>query len=222
MNVVILGPQGSGKGTQAAALAERTSLVHIASGDVLRAARGSGTELGNEVKRYYDAGELVPDHITVALLIDHIRNVPKDADVFLDGFPRTVVQAEALDSALRSIGEQVDAVIELEADLDVVKRRLAGRLVCPVCGTVYNTETRPPRVAGRCDLDGGELYRRADDNPEAISKRLAIWARENDQLVQFYEKKGVLTRVDANRPAAEVTDEIAAVLRGRSGAVAGG
>lgn len=215
MNIIILGPQGSGKGTQATNLKERLNLVHIASGDVLRAARASDTELGREVRRYYDAGELVPDAITVRLIIEAIRRTSGSESILLDGFPRTVAQAEALERALMDANEGVDAVIELQAPLETVKARLAGRRICRVCGAVYNVNTKPPRAPGACDLDGGELYQREDDRPEAIERRLAIWARENEQLLAFYACKGIVTTVDADRSPVEVTDDIVAVIEGR-------
>jgi adenylate kinase len=214
LNFVILGPQGSGKGTQASALTERIGLTHLASGDVLRAARASGTELGNEVKRYYDAGELVPDEITVRLLLEEMRSIPGEHNVLLDGFPRTVAQAEALDRALEGVGERVDAVIELVVPLEEVKRRMLGRRICPVDGAVYNIETQPPKTPGRCDNDGAELVQRADDNPEAIQKRLEIWERENDSLTGYYRDQGVLRQVNADRPPEAVADDIVAVLQG--------
>lgn len=213
MNIVMLGPQGVGKGTQAQALHARTGLVHVASGDVLRAAIRAGTPLGRAAQPYYDAGELVPDEITIGLLLEEIRTVPPDRDVLLDGFPRTVAQARALDEALERAGERIGLVVDLRAPLDTVKARLEGRLVCRAGGHVYNARTRPPRVSGVCDIDGSELYQRADDYPEAIERRLQIWRRENDDLVGYYEGRGLLRAVDANHPAEALTDELERLLR---------
>ena len=204
MNIILLGPQGSGKGTQAALLNERIGVVQVASGDVLRAAIHSASTLGLKAKSYYDVGELVPDEIVIGLLIEAIDQVPVETDVLLDGFPRTVVQARALDAALADRGSAIDKVVELLLPLDVAKERLSGRLVCPTCGAVYNERTRPPRVPGVCDIDGGPLYQRADDYPEAIEKRLKIWERENDALVGYYESRGILERVDAQRSPEDV------------------
>lgn len=212
MNVVLLGPQGAGKGTQAAALKLRIGLQPVASGDVLRAAIRDETDLGLQAKRYYDAGELVPDSITVGLLLEAIHAVPPDQDVLLDGFPRTVAQARALDEALSQSGEHIDLVLELRVPLEVVKERLLGRLICRTCGAVYNVRTRPPAKPGVCDLDGGELYQRADDYPEAIEKRLRIWESENARLVEYYGARGILQAVDANRPTDEVTAELVALV----------
>ncbi len=212
MNVVLLGPQGAGKGTQAQALKTRLGLVQVASGDVLRAAIREATDLGLQAKRYYDAGELVPDAITVGLLLEAIHAVPQEHDVLLDGFPRTVAQARALEEALADAGERIDLVLELRAPLEVVQERLLGRLICRTCGTVYNVRSRPPKTPGICDLDGGELYQRADDYPEAIEKRLRIWEQENGQLVQYYDARGILHPVDANRSPDAVTADLVALV----------
>ena len=210
---MILGPQGSGKGTQAAALVERTGLVHVASGDVLRAAIRGGTALGLRAKEYYDVGELVPDDITIGLLLDAIHAVPPGRDALLDGFPRTVAQARALDEALERLGERIDMVIELRAPLDAMRARMAGRLICRAAGHPYNVATAPPKVPGVCDIDGSELYQRADDYPEAIEKRLRIWESENTPLTEYYGRKGLLHGVDADRPQQEVTADLLEHLR---------
>lgn len=222
MIVVLLGPQGSGKGTQADLLEQRLGLIHVASGDVLRAARAGDSELGATVRRYYDAGELVPDEITIQLLLQAIREASDRGGVLLDGFPRTVLQARALDAALSAEGERVGCVVDLTAPLDVVRERLVGRMMCRSEGHIYNTATNPPRVAGICDVDGSELYQRPDDYPEAIAKRLAIWAEENGALEEYYRRSGVLRTVDANRDRREVADELVALLRDGCGAGAEG
>ncbi len=208
----MLGPQGSGKGTQAAKLVDRFGFRYVASGDVLRAARQSDTELGREVRRYYDAGELVPDDLTIRLILQEMGEDVGGPGVILDGFPRTLPQAVALDRALEARGERVDLALELTAPLDVVKKRLEGRLYCRAANHDYNTYFRPPRRPGVCDVDGSELYRRPDDYPEAIERRLAIWREQNGQLVEHYERAGVLRRVDADRPVEEVARSISALL----------
>lgn len=212
MNIILLGPQGSGKGTQAALLNTRIGVVQVASGDVLRAAIQSASPLGLKAKSYYDVGELVPDDIVVGLLIESIDQVPAGTDVLLDGFPRTVAQAQALDAALAERGSAIDKVVELRLPLDVAKERLSGRLVCRTCGAVYNEQTRPPRVPGVCDIDGGPLYQRADDYPEAIEKRLKIWERENEALVGYYESRGILERVDAQGSPEDVSSDLLAIF----------
>ncbi|MDQ3855420.1 MAG: nucleoside monophosphate kinase [Chloroflexota bacterium] len=217
MNIVILGPQGSGKGTQAFALRSRLGLAHIASGDVLRAARASDTELGRAVRKYYDAGELVPDEITVQLILEAIEAHADSDNVLLDGFPRTVAQAEALDTALRARGERIELVINLVAPLDVVRERLASRWTCRTCGAVYNLLTMPPKIPGKCDLDGGELYQREDDNPEAIQRRLSIWERENSELLAYYADRTRVVDVDANRPPDAVTEDLVSVITAQPG-----
>ncbi len=208
MIAIILGPQGSGKGTQAAVLRDRLGMLYIASGDVLRSARASDTELGAVVRRYMDDGHLVPDEITVRLILEIMPKAPADRDTLLDGFPRTVAQAEALDEALTEQGRRIEVLIELIAPLEVVKGRLQSRLVCRTCGAVYNSITAPPKVEGKCDLDGGELYRREDDNPDAIDRRLAIWERQNTELLEYYDGRVEHLRVDADRAAAAVADEL--------------
>jgi len=205
---IILGPQGSGKGTQAAVLRDRLGMLYIASGDVLRSARASDTELGAVVRRYMDDGHLVPDEITVRLILDIMTKAPADRDTLLDGFPRTVAQAEALDEALTEQGRRIEVLIELIAPLEVVQGRLQSRLVCRTCGAVYNSITAPPKVEGKCDVDGGELYRREDDNPDAIDRRLAIWERQNTELLEYYDGRVEHLRVDADRTAAAVADEL--------------
>jgi len=212
VNIILLGPQGSGKGTQASLLNARIGVVQVASGDVLRAAIQSATPLGIEAKIYYDAGDLVPDAIVIELLIEAIDQVPDGTDVLLDGFPRTVAQAQALDAALAERGSPVEKVVELRLPLSVAKERLSGRLVCRTCGAVYNERTRPPKVAGICDIDGSPLYQRADDYPEAIEKRLRIWERENDALVAYYKSKGILESVDAQGAPEVVMTHLLAVL----------
>jgi adenylate kinase len=213
-----LGPQGAGKGTQAGALRELAGLVHVASGDVLRAAIREGTELGKRAKVYYDAGELVPDEITVGLLLEAIHRAGPGADVLLDGFPRTVAQARALDEALARGGERIDMVIELQLPLEVAKERLGGRLICRAHGHVYNVRTQPPKVLGVCDIDGSELYQRADDYPDAIEKRLHIWEREHAQLLEYYRPRELVRTVDADRPPDEVAADLAGLLRGSAAA----
>ncbi len=216
MNVIFLGPQGAGKGTQASELQRLTGLAHVASGDVLRAAIRDETELGMQAKKYYDAGELVPDEITVGMLLEAIHKVGADRDVLLDGFPRTVAQAQALDEALGRLGERIDLVVELELPIEVAKERLSGRLLCRAHGHVYNERTQPPKTRGVCDIDGSELYQRADDYPEAIEKRLRIWGRENGQLVEYYDSRGLLCRVNADRAPGEITADLVALLQGGS------
>lgn len=216
MNVVLLGPQGSGKGTQADMLEERLEIAHLASGDVLRAARESDTELGATVRRFYDAGELVPDAITIELILDSMRR-HMAGGVILDGFPRNLAQARALDAALAAAGQRIDAVVELAAPLDVVRERLVGRRTCRAQGHIYNVVTNPPATAGVCDVDGSELYQRPDDNPQAIAKRLEIWARENGELTRYYGDRGILHRVDADRTPEAVLEDAVALL-GRLGA----
>lgn len=193
-------------------LTQRFGLRYVASGDVLRAARASGTELGNTVKSYLDAGELVPDEVTIQLLLEEIMKDTSGVGVILDGFPRTLAQAKALDQALAERQQRIDVVIELTAPLDVLVERVTGRLICRAAGHIYHERTRPPRVAGKCDIDGSKLYRREDDYPEAIRRRLAIWAEQNEQLVLYYGVESAFFRVDANRAPEVVQSDLAKIL----------
>lgn len=215
MNLILLGPQGAGKGTQAAILTKKYGFRHVSSGEVLRTARSSGTPLGNEVKRYYDAGELVPDDITVRLILSEISQASGGTGVILDGFPRTVAQAEALDEASSRTGDKIDIVVELTAPMSTLKRRLGGRLLCRAAGHDYNVIYRPPKVEGKCDIDGSELYQREDDKPEAIEKRLSIWAEQNGPLVEYYKAHTAFRQVDADRVPEEVAGDIREILEAK-------
>lgn len=214
--VVLLGAPGAGKGTQAPLLAEYLALPIVATGDLFRAAVRDGTPLGLDARRYMDAGQLVPDAITVRLLLERLARPDAERGVILDGFPRTGVQARALDEALAERGSTVCAAVLVEVPEDELIRRLSGRWICRASGHPYHDVSSPPRVAGVCDLDGSELYQRNDDRPETIRARMAQQLGYLDEVVSHYRSSGVLRAVDGLQPidavAAAVADAANACL----------
>jgi len=196
MNVILLGPPGVGKGTQGVLLAEGKAWKHMATGDILRANRRDGTPLGEEAQKYMDAGDLVPDELIVAMVKDALAALPQDQGVVFDGFPRTVPQAEALDDVLAELGRSVDRVVVLEADDELLVKRIAGRRSCPECGSVFNVYTNPPAQEGICDKCGSELVHRPDDNPETVRNRLNVYRQQTEPLIRLYESRDdVVARV---------------------------
>jgi len=213
MNVILLGPPGVGKGTQGVLLAEGKSWKHMATGDILRANRREGTPLGQEAQKYMDAGELVPDQLIVAMVKDALSGLPGDQGVVFDGFPRTVPQAEALDGALADLNRQVDRVVVLEAEDDVLVKRIAGRRSCPDCGSVFNVFMNPPAQDGICDKCGGTLVHRPDDNPETVQNRLSVYRDQTEPLIRFYQdREGVMARIPGEGSVEEIQDGIRAAL----------
>ncbi len=185
MIVILLGPPGVGKGTQGLLLCEQRGLTHLSTGDLLRKARREGTALGKEAQAFMDRGELVPDSVIVGMVREVLDTLA--GGVVFDGFPRTVAQAEALDGVLADLGRRVDRVIVLQADDEVLVKRLAGRRSCPECGAVYNVHFNPPAEAERCDRCGTPLTHRADDQPETVRRRLEVYRRQTEPLITFYE-----------------------------------
>jgi adenylate kinase len=217
--VIIVGPQGAGKGTQAAAVAPQLGLEHVATGDLFRAILKSDSELGVEVRHYYDQGALVPDDLTIRVLFAHIENLKSErADltgVLLDGFPRNSAQAKALDEALAERGESISAVVLVDVPRDELMKRLTGRLICSDCGATYHREFNAPKVENTCDQCGGELYQRSDDTAEAVEKRLGIYYEQTKPILEHYREQGVLVEVDGNRDISEVTRDILSSLKER-------
>jgi adenylate kinase len=197
--MVFLGPPGVGKGTQAAELARELGLVHLSTGDLLRAAVAEGSELGRAADGHMRAGRLVPDELVVEILRERLRRSDAAAGYILDGFPRTLSQAETLGRFAR-----LDVVISLELDPKVLIERLTGRRLCPKCGSVYNLNTRPPRESGRCDRDRAELILRPDDRPEAVEVRLKVYEEQTAPLLDYYRRLGLLRPLDASGTPAEV------------------
>lgn len=203
--IVLLGPPGAGKGTQAALLAERLGLRHISTGEILREEVEHGTELGRKARAYMDRGELVPDELVIAMLRGRLDS---DSGFILDGFPRTVSQAEALEGLAR-----LDRVLNIRLSEEEVVRRLSARRVCKGCGRNYNLISNPPKVAGRCDACGGELFQRDDDKPEVIRRRYQVYEAETAPLKDFYRKRGLLVEVEGARPIEAVFEEALRLLR---------
>lgn len=213
MNVVVLlGAPGAGKGTQAPLLADRLGIPVVATGDLFRAAVRDGTPLGMEARRYMDAGQLVPDEITVRLLLERLARPDAGAGVILDGFPRTGVQAAALDEALTGRGERVSAAVLVDVPGDELVRRMSGRWICRAAGHPYHETSSPPHVAGVCDLDGSELYQRVDDRPETISARMAQQLSALGDVIEHYRASGVLRTVDGLQSIADVAAAIDGAL----------
>ena len=211
--VLIMGPPGAGKGTQSRHLVETYGLRHVATGDLLREAVASETELGLQAKAFMDAGNLVPDELIIGLIREVAVGLPADSGILLDGFPRTRAQAVALDEVLGALDRDVDVVLDIRVPDPVLIRRLSSRWICRTCQTPYNVETRPPAVPGVCDLDGGELYQRSDDTPEAVANRLEVYARDTAPIEGFYRDHGSLVTIDGDQPADEVRAALDAAMQ---------
>lgn len=188
MVVILLGPPGVGKGTQAVRLADTVGWEHVSTGDLLRAARRAGTELGRKAQAYMDSGELVPDALILDLVRDHLKGVAPDAGILFDGFPRTTAQAEKLDGVLQATRRRVDRVVMFQASDEELIKRLAGRRSCPKCGAVFNAYFSPPRREGKCDRCGASLIHRGDDQPETVRRRLVVYRDQTAPLIEWYSK----------------------------------
>ncbi len=210
--VVLLGAPGAGKGTQAKIVASQVGLVHVASGDLFRENLSQNTRLGQLVKPYLESGQLVPDAITTEMVVDRLQRDDCAKGVMLDGYPRTVAQAESLDAALVAAGKQVDSAIYIEVPVEELTRRLSGRWICRACQAPYHEVEKPPRVSGVCDVCGGELYQRADDVPETVRKRLDVYFSQTAPLIDYYKSAGVLTRADGQGRIEQVTESILQAL----------
>lgn len=212
LNLILFGPPGAGKGTQAARLQEDFRLPYVATGDILRAAVKDGTELGLKAKGFMDAGELVPDELVIDLIVDRIDAGDARDGFILDGFPRTRAQADALGEAFDKLGRRITAVLLFDVPDEDLVRRISGRRVSVKTGRVYHVESDPPKHEGRCDVDGSRLVQRDDDKPEVVEKRLEVYHAETEPLVAYYDERGLLRRIDGTRPPTEVHDHVRAVL----------
>ena len=208
MYIILVGAQGSGKGTQAEMLSETLGIPHLASGDLFRKAIDEKTELGLKAKVYVDRGELVPDDLTVTMVLGRLAMPDCAQGVILDGFPRTVAQAQALDNGLQKVGKQIDIAIYLKVPREELLKRLSGRYICRAYQHVYNIYSNPPKVPGVCDIDGSELYQRPDDVGEAIQTRLDIFFNETIQLLDYYGSQHKLAEVNGNQGIDQVQSEL--------------
>jgi adenylate kinase len=212
LNLILLGPPGAGKGTQAERLQDDFPLAYVATGDILRAAVKEGTELGQEAKAYMDRGELVPDDVIIGVILDRLAQSDTADGFLLDGFPRTAKQAEALDEALSHVDRRLSAALLIDVPEDDIVRRLSGRRICPN-GHVYHVEHNPPKQEGRCDVDGEELRQREDDREETIRKRLQVYRDQTSPLIDYYDERDILHRFDGTRSPTEVHDHLRATIQ---------
>jgi adenylate kinase len=211
LNLILLGPPGAGKGTQAERITEDFDLPFISTGDMLRQAVKSGTDLGKEAKSFMDKGELVPDEVIIGVILEKVEGAEAADGFVLDGFPRTIAQAEALDDAFAKLGRALTAAILLEVPDEEIVRRMSGRRVS-AAGRPYHVDFNPPKVPGKCDVDGSDLIQRDDDKPEVVRKRLEVYHAQTAPLVDYYDDKGLLRRFDGTRPPTEVHDHIRATI----------
>ncbi|MBP1706586.1 MAG: adenylate kinase [Chloroflexi bacterium] len=213
MNIVLLGAPGAGKGTQAALLSQKLKLAHIASGDLFRQALAKGTELGKQAKTYMEQGKLVPNEITIKMVLERITSPDCQSGIILDGFPRNLEQAKALDEAFQLQGRTIDRAVYIKVSEGELLKRLTGRWICRQCQAPYHEVNSPPKIAGKCDKCGGELYQRADDNTETIKKRLEVFFAETAPLVDYYSQNGKLLEIQGEGSMEEISQRIIAALQ---------
>jgi adenylate kinase len=212
MRLILLGPPGAGKGTQAESLSATLGIPHISTGDMFREAVAAGTPLGKEAKSYMDAGKLVPDQVTIGIVRDRLNRSDARSGFVLDGFPRTVPQAEALDEILDDLSEKIDAVVCIDVPEDRLVRRLSRRRVCRDCGAIYHLESKPPGPDGRCTACGGELYQRDDDTEETVRRRLEVYRLQTEPLIRYYQKRDLLRTVSGDQDIASVNRDTLTAL----------
>lgn len=212
MKIIMLGAPGAGKGTQAKMIADKYGVPHVSTGDIFRANIKNGTELGMEAKKYMDQGLLVPDELTVKILLDRVSQPDCKNGYVLDGFPRTIPQAEVLDKALAELGESIDYAIDVDVPDENIVKRMSGRRACVSCGATYHVVHVPPKKEGICDRCGSELLLRDDDKPETVKNRLDVYHKQTQPLIDFYTKKGVLKTVDGTVDMQDVFKAIVAIL----------
>ncbi|MCP4325426.1 MAG: adenylate kinase [Alteromonadales bacterium] len=212
MRLILLGPPGAGKGTQAANIVNKFNLPHISTGDIFRANIKQGTELGKKAKGFIDNGELVPDSLTVELIEDRLQKDDTQDGFMLDGFPRNIYQAEALDEVLNNMGKTLDYVINIVVDPSVLVGRAVGRRICKECGATYHVEFNAPKAENVCDKCSGELYQRSDDNEETVSNRISVYTNETAPLINYYEKAGKIVSIDGLQEIEKVFSDIDKVL----------
>ena len=213
MHILLMGPPGAGKGTQAAELKERFHIPHISTGDMFRAAIKDGTELGKRAKAFMDEGKLVPDEVTIGIVAERLAKDDCKKGFLLDGFPRTVEQADALTGILDKLGLKLKAVLNISVPKEDLIERAVGRRICKKCGATYHTKFNPPKQEGICDACGGELYQRADDTAETMTNRLSVYEESTKPLIDYYKKAGVYTEIDGRQPIDKVTADLVATLQ---------
>ena len=212
MKIIMLGAPGAGKGTQAKMIADKFNIPHISTGDIFRANIKNGTELGKKAKEYMDKGQLVPDELTVEILLDRVASDDCKNGYVLDGFPRTIPQADVLDKELTKLGDKVDFAINVDVPDENIVRRMSGRRACLKCGATYHIEHIPPKQEGICDKCGSELVQRDDDKPETVQNRLSVYHEQTQPLIDYYDKKNILKSVDGTKDMQEVFSDIVNVL----------
>jgi adenylate kinase len=214
MNLVLMGLPGAGKGTQAERIVEKYDIPHISTGDMFRAAMKEETELGLQAKSFIDKGELVPDEVTIGIVRERLGKNDCQNGFLLDGFPRTVAQADALEGILAELSKQIDYVVNIEVNKDILMERLTGRRICKNCGATYHLVFNPPAVQGECDKCGGELYQRADDNEETVANRLEVNLKQTEPLLNFYNDKGYLRNINGEQDIEKVFVDVNQLLGG--------
>jgi adenylate kinase len=208
LDLVLLGPVGAGKGTQARRIATRHGVPHIASGDLLRGHRRNGTPLGREAEKYMDSGALVPDDLVISMILERMHQSDAEHGVLLDGFPRTLAQAQALDEELTKVGRDLKLALYLEVPFEMLVDRAANRWTCRTCQATYNYRVNPPRQQGVCDLDGGPLFQREDDRIDVVSERIKVYIQDTLPVVDYYRQRGILREIDGTRDIKDVANEI--------------
>ena len=212
MKIIMLGAPGAGKGTQAQMIAEKFNIPHISTGDIFRANIKNGTELGKKAKEFMDKGQLVPDELTVELLLDRVAKEDCKDGYVLDGFPRTIPQADVLTNELDKLGDHVDYAINVDVPDENIVRRMSGRRACLKCGATYHIEHIPPKQEGICDKCGSELVQRDDDKPETVNNRLAVYHEQTQPLIDYYDGKGIVKNIDGTQDLEAVFADITAIL----------
>lgn len=212
MRLILLGPPGVGKGTQASAIVKKYNIPHISTGDIFRANIKEGTELGKEAQSYMNKGLLVPDDLVVSIVKDRLEKEDCKDGFLLDGFPRTIIQADTLDQELKEMGIKLDKVVNIDADKEILIERAIGRRICKECGATYHIVFNPPKNESVCDFDGGELFQREDDIKETVATRIEVYLEQTQPLIDYYLEKGIILNVDGTRPIEETFQTIVSAL----------